>query len=147
MEEIGVIENVEGRSARVRLPGGGGCSHCSSRGACSIGSGGERILEAENSAGALPGDTVRVFVSPRSIMLGAFLIYIFPVLSMILAYLLAYRVTGSKTWGTSLSLVALVISFFAIKPLERFTSPAGHGPKVVEVISTTRRETADDGEA
>ncbi len=139
VDEIGVIESVEGGSARVKLPRGSGCSHCSSKNACTIGSGGERILEAENFAGGLAGDTVKVFISPRSVVLGAFFLYIFPVLAMISAYLIAYWATGSKTWGTSLSLVALVVSFFAVRPLEKLTSPGGHSPRIVEIISTAGR--------
>jgi positive regulator of sigma E activity len=102
-----------------------------------MGSGGDRVLEAENLAGGLAGDTVKVFISSRSVVLGAFFLYIFPVLAMISAYLFVYWITGSKTWGTSLSIAALVGSFFGIKPLERFVLPVGHEPKVVEIISRT----------
>jgi len=137
VEEVGVIEAIEGTKAKVRLPGGSGCSHCSSRSVCVVGSGGGRVLEAENEAGGSVGDVVKVVIDPGSVVLGAFLLYISPVLATILTYLLAYWAIGSRGWATTLSLAALFGSFLALRPLERWSSSGRHGPRVAEVVGSS----------
>lgn len=83
--EEGIVISREGANARVRTQRTGACESCAAKSGCStLGGGKEMEVEAINSAGALEGDRVIIAFETSSLMKASFLIYIFPILSMML---------------------------------------------------------------
>ncbi len=81
MEEVGVVVEVKGTAAVVRITETGGCGSCASAGVCKAGSDG-RLLEAENAAGAKAGDKVAVEISGSSFIKASFVVYMVPVIML-----------------------------------------------------------------
>jgi hypothetical protein len=58
MIDRGIVKEVEGDTARVEVKPHGGCPSCGNRGVCGGGRAGAFVMQAENRAGARPGDRV-----------------------------------------------------------------------------------------
>jgi sigma-E factor negative regulatory protein RseC len=100
MKEQGVVVEVRGAAAIVRLEEQGGCSSCSSAGACKAEAGG-RLLEAENRIGAKAGDHVEVELSGGSFITASLVVYMVPVLFLFAGAFLAGRYGPSLYGGIS----------------------------------------------
>jgi len=79
----------------------GGCASCGSAGTCKADAGG-RLLEAENRAGAKPGDSVEVDISGGSFVKASLVVYMVPVLFLFIGAVLAGRYGPSLYAGISL---------------------------------------------
>ncbi len=78
---------TSGDTAKVMMSRSGGCESCGAAGTCKIASG-DRIMEAENSAGAKPGQHVLVEIESGMFLKATFLTYMLPVIFLFLgAYL------------------------------------------------------------
>jgi len=84
MEEEGFVIEVKGGLAVVRvIEAGGGCASCASGGTCKAGAEG-RVVEAENRAGATPGQRVTLKIESGAFLKASFLVYMVPVIALFL---------------------------------------------------------------
>lgn len=83
LQEQGVVTEVRGGVAVVRVAKSGACAGCGAAGACRGGGAAERLVEAENAAAARPGDPVVIVVSTKAVLLASLLVYALPVLSLL----------------------------------------------------------------
>lgn len=83
--EEGVIIETDDRSAKVRV---GRHENCTACGACA--SAKNVILEANNDIGAKVGDRVKFTLPKENIILGAFMVFVFPLLFAGLGAVISY---------------------------------------------------------
>lgn len=139
MEEEGKVIKIEGNLAQVEIERKSTCGTCR---ACTLGTGNTMITEAENPLGAKMSQRVRVEISSPAILKGAFLIYIFPLLSLILGMALGITITtrlgfkeSSQTVGLVLGLVFLVLSFVLIwRHNKKVKDKSVYRSKIVQII-------------
>jgi len=82
--EKGTIVRIAQEMAWAKVERIGSCEGCSERGACGISGDAQNMeVEAVNEAGAKVGDRVLIDVNSSSVLKTAFLLYVFPILSMI----------------------------------------------------------------
>jgi len=131
MKEQGVVVELKGTAAVVRIEEQGGCASCGSAGTCKAEAGG-RLLEAENRAGAKRGDSVEVELSGGSFVKASLVVYMVPVLFLFAGAFLAGRYGPSLYGGISLDawqalggVLFLVLSALGLRLYDRI---AGHGP-------------------
>lgn len=141
MEEEGRVINLKGDLATVEIERKSDCGTCR---ACTLGAGNTMIAEAENPLGAKIGQRVRVEISSREILKGAFLIYILPPLALILGMMLGITITNrsgffkesSQTVGLVLGLVFLVLSFVLIwRHSKRAKDRNAYRSKIIQIIA------------
>lgn len=119
MEEVGVVLEVKDNgTAVVRMSKAGSCEACSAAGSCKAVSG-DRVLEAENRAGAVPGQHVAVEIEAGAFLRASFLVYMMPVIFLFIGAALGGKygpaISGSLTldyWqaiGGILFLIASVV--------------------------------------
>ncbi len=144
MEETGTVIGIEGRIARVRLTRKATCDRC---GACGMGKQPEIVVEIPNSAGAKPGDEVRIAIASGRMLQAAAAVYLVPILALFAGYLLSAVILRRLGFGRSETpaivggFLAFALSFLWIRHFgrrsgDRFT------PEMISVIPAEDREPA-----
>jgi sigma-E factor negative regulatory protein RseC len=82
MEEIGVVNTVEGHIAKVAVAKKSMCEHCTA-GTCHMTDEGAE-LEALNNAGARAGQRVRVVMRPYTYLKGSLVVYGLPAIALVI---------------------------------------------------------------
>jgi sigma-E factor negative regulatory protein RseC len=142
MEETGVVTRVEGPKAFVLVKKQSACDACASGASCKISESGSEI-EAFNSAGAAPGDTVKVSFKAFTYLKGTLLIYGIPALALVVGAVVGkeYLANYFRSMDPDiLSAIAgfgfLIVSLVLVKLLIRkFENRKELVPVVEEIIS------------
>jgi sigma-E factor negative regulatory protein RseC len=141
-KEKGVIEEVVGGVAMIRVVRTGACAGCSERGACHMRIGGEKpmIIDVDNHLGARAGDWVELSMPAQSLMKITFMVYFLPILAFVLAAAIGSEVghlfhltsdLGSVVFGVA----ALLISFFLLRRLNRNIRKSGrYYPRMTRIV-------------
>ncbi|MGB9742934.1 MAG: SoxR reducing system RseC family protein [bacterium] len=87
-QETGRVVRVDGRRAEVAVVPGGGCEHCGAACLCNWTGNRERVVIADNEAGAVSGQMVVISRSRRKSVLSALLIFGLPAALMCLGVVL-----------------------------------------------------------
>jgi len=139
MEEIGVVQSVEGLTARVLVEKKSACEKCAAK--CSLTEGGA-IIEAVNAVKADVGQRVRVEFKPLAYVRGAILVYGLPALGLIAGAVLGKEfmsrfITGldpdllSAFFGFGGFLVVYIASRLLARSMEKRTE---YKPVVEEIL-------------
>lgn len=131
MQENGRVTGISGNMAEVEVAHKEACHSCPSESFCSLATGGSRKIDAVNEAGAKPGDEVRIEISSKNILTGAFFVYMFPVLALLAAAGLTQLAGGSQNKAIIAGLAALAASVLVIRSADR---KMGRSRKLVPVI-------------
>lgn len=137
MEESGTVVALEGGTARVRLLRRATCDKC---GMCGMGQRPEVVVEVPNTAGAAPGDEVRLRVEDSSLLRAAFVAYLVPLLALIAGFLLVNRlllaagVRGRELPAIAGGFLACALSYLYVRSYDRRTGRR-FVPIMVEVVS------------
>ena len=117
MKEIGTIISISGGTATIQINRGEKCEGCH---VCDAFGQNKMQLEAYNKANAKVGDLVEISIEPKQIIKGSLLVFIFPLVMMILGYIIGDTVSRSpgETGGIIGSFTALCLSFVCIKILD-----------------------------
>lgn len=120
--EQGVIEEVSGQNALVRIGKSSACATCESRGDCEVASGKSMVVEVANDLGGGEGDQVELSVPSGTFLKLSLLVYILPVVA-----LMAGAFAGgafARLLHVPLSLASVIGGFlvmgFAFYALKRF---------------------------
>lgn len=140
MEEQGVVIEVKGATALVRMSESGGCENCASGGACKTGSGG-RVLDAVNKAGASVGQRVVVEFSGGAFLKASFVVYVVPVVFLFAgAYLggvFGPGIYGGMTvdsWQAAGGVLFLALSLIVLRAYDRVVKKSGTlNPVVIRI--------------
>lgn len=83
IDETGVVVGLKGKTALVRAASSSHCEGCAAAGACHAGTGGDRVVEAENTVGAVEGQEVVMSVPSRALLKASFQVYMIPVIGVL----------------------------------------------------------------
>lgn len=111
MKEEDLVLESEGETAKVEIKRTTTCKGC---GICRMGSSDTMIAEVENPGGAKVGDKVEVEVDTPLILKVAFIVYIFPIVGLIVGYLIGEGIFGSELVGICFGIGGLLLSFRVI---------------------------------
>lgn len=122
MEETGIVTGLDGNMARVRLLRRATCEKC---GMCGMGGRPEVVVEVANTAGAAPGDEVRLRIEDDRILRAAAAAYLVPLLALVAGYLLtnglliAVGVRGREPLSIAGGFLAFGLSYLWVRSYDR----------------------------
>ncbi len=143
MEEVGIVIETEGITAKVVVQKKGACDGCSGKGACKSTDEGMEI-EAINTIHAKKGQTVKVSIGAYTYLKSSMLAYGMPLIFFLAGaifgknigekYLTVYN---SDLIAAIAAFAALIISLFLIKFISgRVASKEEFKPYIEEIISS-----------
>jgi sigma-E factor negative regulatory protein RseC len=143
MEETGVVMELtkDGR-AIVQMSKSGGCEGCKAAGTCKAISG-DRVLEADNKIGAVPGQQVILKIDSGMFLKSSFIVYMIPVIFLFIGAALGGKygpaINGSITldyWQAIGGCVFLGLSVVLIRVYDRMIK-GGKGllrPEITKIV-------------
>jgi len=135
MEELGKVVEVHDRVAKVEFTSKEACAHCGTRMMCHFTAGNAVFTEAINDGGAQVGDLVRVEVDPKRSVFTGLLIFIFPIIVFMVAFLAIRAIARNEGYGVAGGVISLVLYFIFLKRLENWLAHRGtFSPVVREII-------------
>lgn len=146
--EQGVVEQVLGTQAHIRMERSPACSSCGSRHMCYGDSSEDLLVEIDNTLKAKVGDRVEISMPTGSLLRLSVLVYCGPILAMIAGAF------AGQTWAESLGaeptlasiiggVTALTVAFIGLKRYDRAAREKGrYVPKMTRILLL--RPTATD---
>jgi sigma-E factor negative regulatory protein RseC len=114
-DEIAVIKEVNDDEVLLQVERKGACKSCGLNMLC-MGRENRVEFRLKKTIPLKPGDRVRLEIKPASRMISSFLIFIFPILNMVLFFVLArYLFRFSENAAIFISLAGLLFSGVVIK--------------------------------
>ena len=144
-EQIGIVTQIDADGwARVLTDRKGGCGGCSSDhgGGCHTCLAGSKFeCRVVNSAGAKPGDLVRISMRSRDLFKGAAVLYLLPVAALLIGAVaggwmagrIGWQITSGNVLGAVIGVAAAVLLLVAVDRSPRARSRLT--PTMVEVLS------------
>ncbi|HAO19475.1 MAG TPA: Fis family transcriptional regulator [Desulfobacteraceae bacterium] len=124
--EEGIVIRAEKLVAWVKMVRSSACESCSEKDTCNSmgGSGHEMEVEAINAAGAKAGDKVVVAFETASLFKVSFLIYLFPVFSMIAGAFIGQGIAKTNhgdpsAYAAISAFLSFLIAFFIIRAVSK----------------------------
>ncbi|HEX8949817.1 MAG TPA: SoxR reducing system RseC family protein [Dissulfurispiraceae bacterium] len=151
MEEVGIVKEINGPKAIIRVQKqGSGCESCPGGSVCKAMGGGEAIMEAFNQVNAKVGDTVRVSFKSYTYLKGTALLYGIPSLMLIIGAVVGKEYAGLILPGKDPDIVSAICGFglFAVSFLilrfwsKRYETKKEYMPVVEEILIDSRRSSA-----
>lgn len=131
MQETGKVIETEGNMAKVEVVQKEVCHKCPSESFCRLATEGSRTIEVLNGMGAKAGQLVKIEISSGSILAGAFFVYIFPILALLIAGSLAQWISSNQNMAIIAGISALVASFLFVY---FFDKKIAQSKKIIPVI-------------
>jgi len=140
--EKGVIENIVGNIAMIRVMKTGACAGCTEKDACHMRFGGEKqmVIDVDNDLGGRVGDWVELTMPALNVMKLSFIVYFLPVLALVAAATIGSELAhifhltpdiGALAFGGA----ALLISFLLLKRLNRNIRKNGqYYPRMTRIV-------------
>ncbi|HXK49073.1 MAG TPA: SoxR reducing system RseC family protein [Clostridiales bacterium] len=104
----GTVTRTEEGFAYIEMELNESCHACANKGACMAGDKPVE-LKIEDSSGLKPGDMVEIDLPPQTKLTAGFLLFIFPIISLIICYYIALRIWGTEDAGMIGALTGLVL--------------------------------------
>ena len=109
-EDKAIVTEFKKGFAKLEIIRGGACKSCSLSNLCAVNNS-KVSIKVKTDLNLKIGDTVKIFVSPGTKLLSSFLIFIFPIISMIIFYFLGKSLFGfQENISILLSFVGLAVS-------------------------------------
>ena len=147
--EQGIIEEVSGQKAQVRIKKSSACATCESRGDCEVTSGKSMVVEVANDFGGGKGDHVELSVPSGAFLKLSLLVYIFPVVALMAgafaggmcASFLHITSTLASVMG---GFLVMGITFYALKRFDRsLRARSEFRPRVTRILFRSEIHQAD----
>ena len=136
----GTVISVDGTKAQVMITTSSECSGCSSKSYCHSGFGGNRKITVINECGAKISDNIVFETATGKFILSATLIWILPLISMIIGYIVGERFANGF-WPIGAAFVFLVLAFAFLKVLDKAISGGRtFYPVIMRVIYSSGKE-------
>jgi len=140
--EEGVVTKIESTAtAWVKTTKSGACKSCSARSSChSMGGSNEMEVEAINQAGAQVGQKVMLSFGTSPLLKATFLLYVFPILTMIAGALVGQQLAPNFNVDASFLSATFGFLFFGITILfvrfkgNKLAQRDEYRPKIIRVI-------------
>ena len=144
MKQLAKVLSVDGKNATVHAERSTMCEGCHAKNCgaeCSMYKifGGSKSFEAkaQNTAGAVPGDTVTVETSDAEVNISAFIVFILPIIIGFGAYAAA-RTFLSETFSIIAAFGVFVLYFAALAIIEKTRKNAVPKLKITSVVRTAQ---------
>jgi len=135
MEEIGRAIDKVGNIVFVRVGEEFVCAECSLKGACREARQVPRTVQAFDPIGVSRGSIVKIYLSPARYILAVSLLFFFPVVMLIGAYILARYNSLSENASVGIGFLGLILSFVILALANRIRAVRNYfRAKVVEII-------------
>ncbi|MBN1350535.1 SoxR reducing system RseC family protein [candidate division KSB1 bacterium] len=140
MRELGEVLRIDEEKAYVRIAKSEHCAGCN---ACDMFDNGRpRELIVRNSAAAQVGDLVEIDINPKSVVKASFLIFIFPIIAMILGYVLGKHLSShlgisAEPSGIIGSVACLALSFLAIFIYDKSFATDTPSASIIAIVKKT----------
>jgi len=132
MEEKGKVVKVETGLAQVEMEPASACARC---GICLQTSGEKPILYVRDSIGVHPGDEVLVYLESKSALKAAFLIYLFPVVSLVAGYFFGQAIFRTEISGILLAGLGFISAlFFLYQYDKKLRAQKSIEARIIEVV-------------
>ena len=119
-EEEGVVVKIDGNLARVKVVQTADCATCAAADSCPFTQlKRDWLVWAKNTPGAQIGDRVKISIAPSRYLLIAFLIFIFPVGTLILTYLAARWAGAADSLAVTISVTFAFLAYFVVRGVDR----------------------------
>jgi len=140
--EEGVVTKIESTAtAWVKTTKSGACRSCSARSSChSMGGSNEMEVEAINQAGAQVGQKVMLSFGTSPLLKATFLLYVFPILTMIAGALVGQQLAPNFNVDASFLSAIFGFLFFGLTILfvrfkgNKLAQRDEYRPKIIRVI-------------
>ena len=136
MVQIGRVDSVSDDTAVVFVRRASACGEN-----CAMCKGGcmptQHRAKVKNTAGAQPGDLVRIETADAAVLRSACLVYLLPILILFLCYGVVFALTQSGLYAAIAALAGLAAGFFLLRAVDRKTAPV---PEIVRVLKREREE-------
>ncbi len=139
VKEQGIIKQIKGKKAVIRIQQTSACAHCRSKASCDV-SKREMFIEVANNLGAKEGDLVELSVPEGTVLKLSFLIYIMPIIALIIGALGGWAVAESfKTDTTFASILGaglcVGLSFYGLRKLnKKAESEEKYFPRMIRIL-------------
>ena len=132
MEEKGKVVKVETGLAQVEMEPASACARC---GICLQTSGEKPILYVRDSIGVRLGDEVLVYVESKNILKAAFLIYLFPVVSLVAGYFFGRAIFETEISGILLAGLGFISAlFFLYQYDKKLRAQKSIEARIIEIV-------------
>jgi len=132
MEEKGKVVKVETGLAQVEMEPASACARC---GICLQTSGEKPILYVRDSIGVRPGDEVLVYLESKSALKAAFLIYLFPVVSLVAGYFFGRAIFRTEISGILLAGLGFISAlFFLYQYDKKLRAQKSIEARIIEIV-------------
>ena len=138
--EEGLVMRASGLTAWVKTNRSSSCEHCQSKDSCqTMGGGDEAPVEALNPIKAVAGDQVVISFDTASLLKGAFLIYMVPILALLAGAGAGVKLSEILSLDRSvmsaiIGLAALLLSFFYVRAQgNRLAQLDAYKPKIIRI--------------
>ena len=136
----GVVLSLDGNRAKIRVTIDTECMECPSKSHCHGGGLREREIVVINDYGARVSDTVVFDADTGNMILSAALIWILPLISMIVGYIVADRF-AEGAWPIIAAFAFLAASFLVLKLVDTaVTGGRAFYPRVSRVLGDSEAE-------
>ena len=151
VNEQGIIEEVSGQKALVRIKKSSACGTCESRGDCEVASGKSMVVEVVNDLGGGEGDHVELSVPSGAFLKLSLLVYILPVVALIAgafaggmcAPFLHMTPTLASVMG---GFLVMGITFYALKRFDRsLRARSEFHPRMTRILLRSDTLRSDSG--
>lgn len=125
--EEGIILEIHGRTATVRINSAGACSHC--KVGC-MERDGFMVTEAENPVGAKAGDTVSLGLDSKKALMASLVVFGFPLLALFVGVIITNLITErtgyqNQTLSIIVGVVAFFLTFIPVKAYDKHLKKSG----------------------
>lgn len=146
VEEIGIIERVEGVNAIVALPKSTACDGCSLKTCKPVGQ--SMTIEALNSVHAQVGQTVKISLNSNTYLKGSLIVYGIPGIALVAGAILGREFMSSVFIGQDQDSIAAIsgitaymLSFFLVKIWSnRVKRKNATKPVIWEIVKSERQK-------
>jgi positive regulator of sigma E activity len=134
MREKGIVVEIQGSIAKIKLMPSDACKSCPSGGICRP-AGKTMVMEADNKVKAVIGDEVWVETRVEQSMIAVFFLFVFPVLLGLIAILIMTQYGGF--YMVIAGVIGLSIGLLLAKIIDRYLREKGKLlPSIIEVMKS-----------
>lgn len=133
MRETGVVTEIKGKTAIVKVDKKSECDKC---GMCLFPKGADGItFNANNEVNAKIGDTVVIEREKDGKLLGAILVFLIPLILIGLASVLAYTIIKKEIFVLILSVVFIAVWYMVLAIIDKnLNKRIGYSTKIVSIV-------------
>ncbi len=126
-ETIGRVVRIDGEFAEVAIPRSERCKSC---GICPFSGNDSVLLRIQMNAPVKVGDRVKIRTEDRYVILSAFILYIFPIIALLVGYLVGNLIFSSEIFKVIFGFLSMGLSFWVNRIIDKKVK----FPQIVEPI-------------